>query len=122
MEEQVFGSFHFRLTDSGNLLGEYFNNHGNIILTESANLINTARQENARSIFAGEYITSWLEGNTPTANRIRIERIPNTNIFNIFWTTIGNRSETFRGKATLLNENIIYGYYSGEPFIREINE
>ncbi|MBB4806024.1 hypothetical protein HNP38_001296 [Chryseobacterium defluvii] len=117
MEELVFGSFHFRLTASRNLIGEYFNNHGNTILTESANFANSL--ENSSSLFEAEYITSWLEGNKPYSYRMRIERIPNTNAFNVLWTTIRNNTPVFRGKAALLEENTIYGYYSGETFIPE---
>lgn len=116
-EERVIGSFHFRLTNSGNLIGEYINNHSNIILTESANRVNPTDN---KPVFEGNYVTSWLEGNRPQSNRISINRIQDTNMFSIIWATI--RGEiTFQGKGTFMDENIIYGYYSGQPFIRENN-
>ncbi|MFY7814805.1 MAG: hypothetical protein ACOVRK_06375, partial [Chryseobacterium taeanense] len=75
--------------------------------------------QNTNSLFEGEYITSWLENNKPYSSRLTIERIENTQTFNLFWTTLKNNKTIFRGKACLLNDFTIYGYYSGEPFIQE---
>lgn len=114
MEERVVGSFIFKLTNSGNLIGEYFNNHQNTILSESANRISNGKG------FEGQYTTSWLEGNTAFVNRLTITRIIDTNIFTLEWSSLRG-VPSFRGKATMIEENMIYGYYSGEPFIQENN-
>lgn len=108
----VKGSFYFRITDTGNLTGEYFNNHGNICLSESANRIEPG------SGFVGVYITSWIEDQSRAEiNNLTILEI-STNMFALIWTDL-NGEETFQGKASLLKENIIYGYYSGKQFIKE---
>lgn len=39
-------------------------------------------------------------------------------MFILTWTDL-NGEVTFQGKASLLEENIIYGYYSGKQFIQE---
>lgn len=120
-EDRVIGSFHFRLASSGNLIGEYINNHSTTILTESANRENPiAFSRNNKPTFEGNYVTSWLEGNRAQSNRINIDRIQNSNVLNVIWTTI--RGEiTFQGKAAFMDDNNIYGYYSGNPFILENN-
>ena len=109
----VRGSFHFRLTNAGNLLGEYFNNYGNIISSESTNRINPGIG------FVGQYVTSWIEnGQEAIINNLEIQPTRNVNMFTLVWTDL-NGKVTFRGKASLSEENIIYGYYSGEQFIQE---
>jgi len=39
-------------------------------------------------------------------------------MFSLVWADLNNEI-IFRGKASLLEENIIYGYYSGRQFIQE---
>ncbi|ANF51786.1 hypothetical protein A0O34_15295 [Chryseobacterium glaciei] len=109
----VRGSFHFRLTSAGNLLGEYFNNYGNIISSESTNRIDQG------SGFVGTFITSWIEnGQEAIITNLEIQPTINNNMFTLIWTDLKGKV-TFQGKASLLEENIIYGYYSGEQFIQE---
>ncbi|MCJ8154906.1 hypothetical protein MKJ01_14140 [Chryseobacterium sp. SSA4.19] len=108
----VRGSFYFKITVTGNLIGEYFNNYSNVSLSKSANRINPGIG------FVGQYVTSWSENQTSAEiNKLTIEEI-STNMFKLIWTDM-NGKETFHGKASLLEKNIIYGYYSGEQFIQE---
>jgi len=108
----VRGSFYFRITSAGNLIGEYFNNYRDICLSESAN------RTGSGSGFAGNYITSWIERqNSALISRLTIEAI-SENMFSLVWADLNNEI-IFRGKASLLEENIIYGYYSGRQFIQE---
>ncbi|RKT01511.1 hypothetical protein [Chryseobacterium defluvii] len=107
----VRGSFHFRLTNTGNLIGEYMNNVEHAILSESANRINEGTG------FVGEYITSWVEDNQAMINNLKIEET-SANVFKLVWSDLeGN--PIFEGKATLLEENTIYGHYSGKQHLTE---
>jgi hypothetical protein len=112
----VRGSFYFKITSTGSLIGEYFNNYGNISLSESANRISIGIG------FVGQYVTSWMEEqNRAEINNLTIQEIPtNPNMFLLTWIDL-NGEVTFQGKASLLEENIIYGYYSGRQFITEYN-
>lgn len=50
----VRGSFYFKITSTGNLIGEFFNNYMNNSISESANRINPGIG------FVGQYITLGL--------------------------------------------------------------
>lgn len=100
----VHGSFHFRLTNTGNLIGEYLNNIDQAILSESANRMSDDAG------FAGEYITSWIENKQAMINYLKIEET-SQNVFKLVWTDL-DHNQVFEGKATLLEENTIYGHYS----------
>lgn len=107
----INGSFHFKLTNTGNLIGEYINNYDNVILSESANRISKGNG------FPGEYLTSWIQNRqTAVISHLRIEEIPDEPFYKLTWIDL-DKNIAFEGKATLLDETTIYGYYSGNHII-----
>lgn len=103
----IIGSFYFRKTTNGNLIGEYTNNTSERVTTESADLIGDQNES-----FIGDYQTTWFDGHGQTMTlSIRLTG-RNVNIFRLVWSD-GN-TDHFIGEA-FLNEGLLIGlYYDGE--------
>ncbi|MCS3870830.1 hypothetical protein J3D55_003746 [Chryseobacterium ginsenosidimutans] len=101
------GFFYFRLTNSGNLIGEFFNDANNsTIRTESAD------RNNDGNTFNGEYRSSWREENSFDGMNLNIRISPNNNrIFELTWFETNINEPSFQGQAMILEENLLSGYY-----------
>lgn len=92
----VIGRFYFRQTDSGNLLGEFSNNHIDYVITECANLVTDYKDK-----FIGTYESTWFESKANALKlKIDYKTSPISKVYTLIWTD---------------NNNVIQ--YSGEGFI-----
>jgi len=100
---KVTGSFYFKLTVNGNLIGEFTNNHSDGITVEAAN------RNDVGNSFIGNYQTSWREGNTYSADlSITFRENSNQLKFELLW----KGTNIFRGEGFLVDGILIGHYYS----------
>lgn len=103
------GFFYFRLSNSRNLFGEFFNDVDTEIRTESADRNGNDNNEN---IFEGDYFSTWREGTSSEIMNLNISiSTDNNRIFNLIWSRLNESKPTFRGQAMLIEENLLSGYY-----------
>jgi hypothetical protein len=105
----IIGRFYLRLTDSGNLLGEWSNNQSQRNRTEGAN--RTAGID-VKS-FVGEYDSVWLEDTIPVQGSLVIQ--PKTGSFDqlsVQWTPVNGspNGSPFWGEGMLVNGMLIGDY------------
>jgi len=104
----IIGSFYLRLTDSGNLVGEFTNSRLFTIATESATLI-----EKGSEPFIGTYFSKWdglygLTSGVLTISYIQ-STVPSNVKYNLVWRD--EKGEVlFTGEA-LLAEGMLIGHY-----------
>lgn len=108
----VIGRFYLKLTDSGNLIGEYSNQHTQKPLPESAfrNLI----PDGGPSI-SGEYESTWFEQETNGACRAILRISPKAQCFNIYsleWRDETSGKPFFKGEAMYCGDLLIGDYRS----------
>ncbi|HCZ36318.1 MAG TPA: hypothetical protein DHV26_10385 [Cytophagales bacterium] len=102
------GSFYFRLTTSGNLLGEFSNNGSTENSTESAE-----RKIPAGNSFVGEFYASWQEDGK--AFYADLEITPKTQTANMFTLTwMRDNKQVFWGQG-FLAEGLLIGNYQDQP-------
>jgi hypothetical protein len=101
MEPKVIGSFYFKKTNSGNLIGEFTNNKLKKILTESA----TINHEEIDK-FEGEYTSSWHQNNTSILVNLTIKLDGLKYVLE--WGKDNNT--LFKGEGFNVN-NILIGHY-----------
>lgn len=101
----LIGSFYLKQTHSGNLLGEFYNNHNRIrTYTESADL----ERKNTSDLFVGEYLSTWREENEPVEFNLKIERIE-SNSYKLTWRN--KDRNVFFGYGFIV-DNILIGDYT----------
>lgn len=101
------GAFYFKLTDLGNLIGEYLSDDKDRrITTESANTIEPKDIKD----FTGTYLSGWLENEKPYSTTLEIKphRVKGRYILN--WEPLSNGSGRFQGEGMLV-DGILIGYY-----------
>ena len=104
------GHFYFKLTESGNQLGEFGNNLLPYNQTECAD-----RRDEQRSGFAGNYISVWHEqqqGNKgATLADLKIEAQPGANnVYTLKWQVVNPGSEVYQGHAMVADGMLIGSY------------
>jgi hypothetical protein len=104
----LMGRFYFKRTSNGNLIGEFSNNKGETISTESADLIGDGKG------FCGDYNSTWQEkGEKRFANlNIKYKYDRTTRIFSVEWKE--KNKLTFKGEG-MLCDDILIGDYVGLP-------
>lgn len=101
----IIGTFYFRRTQSGNLLGEYINQTSQKVAAESAELISSGCIG-----FAGMYQSTWFDGTGITA-RLTISILgDHPEIFTLQWIFGGEQSPAFIGRG-FLNDGVLIGVY-----------
>mgnify|MGYP001557141211 CR=1 FL=1 len=105
-DDNFVGSFYFKQTVNGNLIGEYANNNDKFISTESATNNNHSNACN----FIGLYDSTWFDTEMHHAN-LKIDRRENTNnkIFILRWTDVGGQPN-YEGEGFQVGDKLI-GYY-----------
>jgi hypothetical protein len=98
----IIGNFYLKQTSSGNLLGEYTNTVNEEIFTENARPIN-----GGSSTFAGEYNTSWLEGNKDDPHKSKLIIKAEGNKYKLEWSNL------FWGQGFVV-DGILIGFYVDE--------
>jgi len=100
---KVKGTFYFKSTVNGNLLGEFTNNNSKEIMTESATLDNDLESE---LIFVGNYRSVWFDIVLKEMNlEIREEGIK----YYLSWSE--NGIEIYKGEGFLVDEILVGHYY-----------
>lgn len=103
MRSDFVGSFYFKQTTTGNLLGEFINNDSTIINVESAVLTSI------KGAFIGTYDSIWNDGTLHSA-KLEITKVHNK--FIVEWTDVS--SYNYEGQAMIV-DNILTGYYRVKP-------
>lgn len=100
----IIGRLYFRLTASGNLIGEFSNQISTGNTTESADRIT-----GHSSTFIGDFRSTWLDDNEPVFATLRIQAKEGTiNIFSLSWQI--NGSQSFVGEAIVVDGLLIGDY------------
>ncbi|WP_247095034.1 hypothetical protein [Arenibacter sp. S6351L] len=105
----ILGSFFLRMTNNGNLLGEFCNNTLSTSSTESADRISNLSERT----FVGTYNSTWFN-NGAEAYILDIQSLPEpATVFILEWT---NRitNNIFRGEGFLIGEMLIGSYWDIE--------
>jgi hypothetical protein len=103
------GRFYFRLTTSGNLLGEFSNNGMDGNDAESANRIGVISNS-----FLGQFDATWYEENQAQHLILHIIAKPNTtNIFSLTWSDSRNQIR-FWGEGFIV-DGLLIGDYRDRP-------
>ena len=109
-QKKLEGRFFFKETDNGNLIGEYSNNYGIEISTESSDLIAGCDNDS----FLGTYHSTWLEDEGPEFAELTISKIKRTKLFTLEWCKINDDKShkilIFVGGA-MLCDGILIGNY-----------
>jgi hypothetical protein len=111
---ELKGRFYFRLTDNGNLIGEFSNNHSVHSQTESAE----RRPQNdivpeSPFGFIGTYQSTWFEAATdePMSTRLKIAYKDDFHqIFTLQWIRPNCDKPLFEGEA-MIAEGLLIGNY-----------
>ena len=106
MENKVIGSFCFKKTINGNLIGEFINNENQNIFADCSEV---EKNESFES-FIGNYKNVWQERNNPIIMNLEI-RINSNSKFSLLWTNTENNNVIFKGEGFLISNNKMTGYY-----------
>lgn len=114
----INGQFYLNLTRNGNLLGEFSNDSGDFVSTESADLDADSEihvDENGKTIeYARKWKSTWQEDGKPIFANLTIipreKKNAGNKIFTLEW--INSKGEQmFVGEGMLDNNNTLFGRY-----------
>lgn len=113
MSTKLFvGSFFFKQTSNGNLIGEFSNNDAPNIMTESADFIKKSDADKDDTLvgkdFLGEYGCSWRQGNPVFRLRLNIRRIQDLK-FELIWTN--NKGDIEYSGQGFIVDDLLAGFY-----------
>ncbi len=103
----IVGRFYFKLTENGNLLGEYSNNITQKAYTESAVRIEAGRNE-----FSGDYHSAWVEDGKAIYAKLVIGESVFGKIYSLKWEEKSGVA-LFVGRGMLV-DGILIGNYSND--------
>ena len=112
--KKVIGRFYFKLSENGNLLGEYSNEGSTECDVEAAKRIPAVTSEATPvNLFEGEYTSTWTEGKEVVSATLKITRRSNAvGIFSVIWCKGGR--DLFTGGAMMVDRILIGNYESKE--------
>lgn len=107
---KIRGRFYFKRTSNNNLIGEFSNNVGDSVYTESADL----EPQSLNSGFIGQYISTWKEDGKAHVSKLKISyrNGNNTSIFELKWI-IGDQLQ-YEGEGMLCDEILVGNYWSND--------
>lgn len=113
---EIIGRFYFKLTENGNLLGEYSNNKSERCDVEAARRtseIPVASESTTGLGFIGEYSSVWTEGeNVVEFATLEIKKdLKKPETFSLSWKK--DRQSRFSGQGMLV-DGILIGDYQSE--------
>jgi len=97
------GSFYFKQTPSGNLIGEFINNYSSSINVESAKLKRFLEN------FVGDFTSVWDDG---VLHKAKLKITKKYDKYIVEWTDPGHYN--YEGEAIVV-DNILMGYYRVKP-------
>ncbi len=109
---EVNGRLYLKITDSGNLIGEYSNQHSKKPLPESAFRDLTPDKHPGIS---GTYESTWYEPKSDRASQAVLRISPKEDCFNIYvleWSDTRSKKVIFKGEAMLCGDLLIGDYHS----------
>ena len=105
-QNKVVGRFFFKRTDNENLIGEFSNNCGKKISTESADLM----EDHPHDGFIGTYHSTWQEGGEALFAELKISSKGGSNkLFRLEWRRDGNL--IFEGEGMRMDGVLIGDYH-----------
>lgn len=103
----IIGTFYFKKTTNGNLVGEYTNNKTNYLSVECAQITSSEK----KNLFEGTYRTTWIEGEKPESATLKIS-LQNISVQKYDLTWKSNSDITlFKGQGFIMDE-ILLGTYT----------
>ena len=97
----ITGSFYFKRTKFGNLIGELINYASDNVITETANLISDIGDD-----YSGDYQATWIDISNHLAE-LKITKISNK--YKLEWSEPNNLS--YLGEGFLVDDTLIGSYY-----------
>lgn len=111
-KEKISGWFYFKITESGNLIGEF--SSFDVMINSS----NSADIEEAKG-FIGTFNNVWLEGKSKLSMTLEIKPIEESaNRFNLTWKQGNDTMPTYTGLGTIV-DGILIGNYDNFPRPKE---
>ena len=107
MEKKVIGSFCFKKTINGNLIGEFINNIHQRIFADCSE---TVTSDYSVDDFEGNYKNIWQEDNHSIILDLNIKNNSNSK-FSLIWTNAETNIVIFKGEGFLISDNQMTGYY-----------
>jgi len=107
------GHFNYRLTDNGNLTGEFANNQSTRPQTESADRMQEGNTELECKKFEGVYRSTWFEPDVKNALMMKLvitKKHGAEQIFRLEWLKHPSKSVLFKGEA-MISEGLLVGNY-----------
>lgn len=111
IETKTFGNFYFKLTDAGNLIGEYLNDEIFDVRPESA----WRQPQTTKKCFEGKYLSTWYEpkpSECVTAELVITRESNAVDVFKLVWQHSGK--PIFQGRAMLCDGVLIGNYQSAK--------
>lgn len=105
----ILGRFYFKITDSGNLVGEFSNNASPANFTESASRNPALSLRN----FEGTYNTTWFEDGAEHLSLIISPKDDANGILSLEWRN-GNIAPVFLGEGFIIDNMLIGNYWDVE--------
>ncbi len=102
------GSFYFKQTPSGNLIGEFTNSIMEDIITESAD------KKPGTKGFNGEFVSSWVEYEVAHVTLLTIKGPTPNGKFSLHWEPVSDGTSRFKGEGMIV-DGILIGYYKSIP-------
>lgn len=113
MNEKLIGSFYFKKTVNGNLIGEFTNNLNTIINTESSDMIESNQG------FIGTYNSTWHDTDIHLAELNISHKVgTNNRIFTVNWIEKG--IQIYDGEGFLFDAATLIGFYKNPEAKNEL--
>ncbi len=104
MADKIIGRFYFKKTCNGNLIGEFSNDHGPDVSTESCDLIGSSNG------YIGKYHSTWQEKEESLFANLTIEKKGSSHLFALNWSR--DDHSVFVGEGMMCDEILIGNYQS----------
>ena len=107
---KLYGRFFFLKTDNGNLIGEFSNNLGTVVSTESSDFTEPCADiECSNCRYCGTYHSTWQEDGAALFAELKISKKAGTDkLFSLKWRR--NTKLIFLGEGMLFNGMLIGDY------------
>ncbi len=107
---KTIGNFYLKLTDAGNLIGEFSNTEAEGSFPESA----WRKCKIGAVPFVGDYISTWYDKESGKSTAAELSILPKYNdsagLFKLVWSESGK--QTFHGQAMLCDGMLVGNYQS----------
>ena len=113
-QKRFLGRFFYKLTDNGNLVGEFSNNVDADIVSESADWKCACEDNCPNCLYHGTYLSTWRHDNGAVIAELKISRKKGIDasdkLFSLEWRK-DNKTLIFKGEGMLCDGILIGNYY-----------